>query len=199
MAKDDLKPDLLGLLPWNEDRATDSLISVYEHVTKQTIRAVGWYIDGKNAKRKWARRLRVAGILGVGLAGALPIISQVSEQNGDPVIDPAWASIALVAAATIVALDHFFGFSSGWVRYVRAELRIQQMLNEFQMDWQMARASLSQQNPKSEDVQHLLQLAKAFVVEVGAIIQNEATDWAAEFQRTVTRLDEATKSTTGSH
>jgi hypothetical protein len=36
--------------------------------------------------------------------------------QGIPVIQPAWASVALLVAAACVGLDRFFGYSTAWMR-----------------------------------------------------------------------------------
>ena len=55
------------------------------------------------------------------IAGILPVLSQISEQSWDFTIAPAWATIVLGVAVSLVALDRFFGFSSACVGAVHRD------------------------------------------------------------------------------
>jgi hypothetical protein len=46
----------------------------------------------------------------------------------------------LALAAAFVATDKFFGFSSGWIRYIRTGQVLMKELAEFRMDWAMLMA-----------------------------------------------------------
>ncbi|MHC4666746.1 MAG: SLATT domain-containing protein [Planctomycetota bacterium] len=95
--------------------------------------AIEWYLQAKSRKKMWAIRLRALSILLVSAAAVIPILSQmITNEQGEQVIAPAWASVALVIAAMLVALDRLLGCSSSWIRYISTEFRLQKLLDEFQ-------------------------------------------------------------------
>ncbi len=68
--------------------------------------------------------LRVSAIACGAVAAILPILSQIYTTDDKAAIAPGWAAVALAGAAALVGLDRYFGFSSGWTRFMAAELRI---------------------------------------------------------------------------
>ena len=78
-------------------------------------------------------------VIALGTAAAvLPVLSEIYTTNGRPSIPPGWATIALALAAGLVGLDHFFGFSSGWMRYRDTELQLTRLRHQFGYAWQEA-------------------------------------------------------------
>jgi hypothetical protein len=111
-----------------------------------------------------------------------------------PLIQPVWASIALAIGAALVALDHFFGFSSGWMRYIAAEQRIRQLLEAFQLDWEMQKANWHEATPSPEQIQGMLARAKEFTMEVTTAVRDETSDWIREFQGAIKQLEKPPRS-----
>jgi hypothetical protein len=93
----------------------------------------------------------------------------------------------------MLTLDNFYGFSSGWVRYMLAELDAQEALDDFRMDWAIASNATTDPggNPAGSD--KLLPLLKAFLNRLNALIQGETKQWAAEFQQSVAIIQNWTK------
>src|SRR6185369_1540504 len=56
-----------------------------------------------------------------------------------------------------IAFDRFFGFSSGWIRYITTEMAIQRTLHEFRIEW--ARLTLT-----AATADQLLQLCKTLAM-----------------------------------
>jgi hypothetical protein len=90
----------------------------------------------------WSRWLRFLAIALSTAAGILPIAISLLKGK-DPALDHLesglLASLLLGAAAGLVGLDHFFGYSSGWVRYVLTATA-QGALEEFRMDGHLLNA-----------------------------------------------------------
>lgn len=189
----DLAHHELEGLSWEPGKVLGSLDAVFQHVTEVAKNAITWYWQSKRRKKRGAVLLRLGAILGTSVAGILPMLTQISATGGKAGIPPAWASVSLGIAAALVGLDRFFGFSSGWTRYIAAEMRLRQILEEFQMDWEAQKAIWKGAAPTDDQAQGMLGRAKAFVVQVDAIVQEETKAWIAEFQTTLSQLDEAVK------
>ena len=192
-AKKDLKPGDLGKLSWEPDKVEGSLDVVFQHATKKAKDAIGWYLVSKRRKQIWAVGLRVGAILSASAAGILPMLSQIFVTNGNPVIPPVWASVLLGLAAAMVVLDRFFGFSSGWMRFIAAEMELHQILEEFQMEWESERAAWKGSGPNDDQVQKMLDRAKDFVLQVNTLVRDETNAWIAEFRSALKQVDELAK------
>ena len=152
---------------------------------------MNWYLASKLPKQRWAMLLRVGSIAFVTIAGIIPILSQISTEDGRPRIKPAWASVALGVAAAFVLLDRFFGFSSAWMRYIGTELNLRQLNQEFQFDWEADKAAWLSAEPTTDQLRSTLAQFKGFVTQVNTIVRQETDVWIQEFQSTLKQIDEA--------
>lgn len=66
-----------------------------------------------------------------GLAGVVPVADKVGLSG----IDAVFSTILLAAAGVFVSLDLLLGHTSGWVRYMLAQQKIERLRDEFMMDW----------------------------------------------------------------
>jgi low affinity Fe/Cu permease len=185
----DIRPADLGSLDWSPNHARQSLDVIYQYVVGVASEVVSWYLDARLPKRRWARRLRVGAIILVAVAGILPILSQIFGPESSVRIQPAWASVALVIAVSLVALDRFFGFSSAWARYIATGQGISAALNQFRIDWQQSRSRLPADALTQENIDHLLDLAKKLLRRTDDLVQAETSQWVKEFRETLTEIE----------
>jgi hypothetical protein len=116
------------------------------------------------------------------IAAVLPMLSQIfTDANGQPQIEPAWASVVLAVAAGLVGLDRYFGASDAWMRFMTAEQQIARLRQGFEYEWNIARAKAADP-PTDDDVEALLHLARALVAGVGDAIAAETNNWVTDFR-----------------
>lgn len=179
---------------WDSEHAMDSLDGLFAQITGEADNAINWYLKAKAPRKKRALFLRLSAIAMGAVAGVIPLLSQlIKDHNGMPIIQPAWASVALAVAAASVPLDRFFGYSSSWMRYVVAELTLRQLNEEFQLDWESCKAQWCGQSPSCEQIQVTLGRFKAFVTQVNTVVRQETDAWIQEFRATLAQLDETAK------
>lgn len=189
----DIRLSELGSLDWGPEHARESLDAIYQHTVSIASKAISWYRDAKRPKRRWAQRLRVGAIILVAVAGVLPVLSQIFDAGSSVEIQPAWASVALAMAVALVALDRFFGFSSAWARYMATGQAISAALNQFRLDWQKSSRKLSGNELRQDDIDHLLDLAKALIGKTDDLVQAETSQWVKEFRETLTEIERSTE------
>ena len=171
----------LGELEWAADGRTTALSAVFVHAVAVSTAAQTWYADKRPSKRVWGRALRVLAIL-LGATGAiLPILVEITSTSGKPAIAPGWSAVALALAAACVGLDRYFGFSSGWMRFMAAEQRLVRQRQEFEYSWNAVLASAGG-NLTDADVAKLLELAHANVLAVQDVVAGETADWLTDFR-----------------
>jgi hypothetical protein len=96
--------------------------------------------------------------------------------------------VALALAALMIAMDRFFGISSGWIRYEQALQRLSQRRTSFEFSWQellLAR----EQNLTVIDIQMAVSLCRDVLQDVNRIVAEETNQWAGEFNRRLSDFD----------
>lgn len=185
----DIRPAELGSLDWSPNHARQSLDVIYQHVVGVASEAISWYRDSRGPKRRWAQRLRVGAITMVAASGILPVLSQIFGPRSSVTIQPAWASVALAIAVSLVALDRFFGFSSAWARYMATGQAISAALNQFRINWQQSMCQLPAEALTRENIDHLLDLAKTMLRKTDDLVEAETSQWVKEFRETLAEME----------
>lgn len=181
-------------LDWSAERVTDSLHEVYLRSLKIATEAKGWYAKNSRSKKSGARNIRVLSILLAALAAILPTIGELLPSVGiNYEIKAGWTVVLLGIAGALLLLDRFFGFTSGWMRYIVAELQLNQIIQEFELDWETERAGWDANAPTKNQVVQMLARCKAFISQVNTIVREETDVWVQEFQSTIRYLDESIK------
>jgi hypothetical protein len=187
---DDLDTPELGELQWGAASRAASLSAVYAHAVAVSTAAQKWYASKRPSKRAWGRALRVAAILLGTAAAVLPIVSQITATSGKAAIAPGWSAVAVAAALASVALDRYFGFSSGWMRFMAADQRLVRQRSDFEYAWNQIRAAVNDP-PADDDVRRLLELAHANVLAVQDIIASETADWLTDFRGALSEAEQS--------
>jgi hypothetical protein len=175
-----------ALQQWQEPEAALALL--YRHAEGRAIDAVDWYLEDKRGKRAWSRGLRVVAILLV-VAGALqPVLEAARPGRGAP----AWGYVLLALAAACVGFDRFFGLSSGWMRTVTTAQALRRRLELLQYDWAVECAKAASRTVDGKQVLARLALLRAFADDAAALMQQETSEWVAEFQGNLAQLEAST-------
>lgn len=197
--KQNVNLDIKGFLAdlkWDGENALISLDKLYDFACQEAERAQDWYWKKTSEKKKWAMLLRVVSIASVTLAGIIPILSPIFKNSaGNPLIDPIWSSVAVALGTASLGLDKFFGFSSGWIRYVTSALNVKGWMIEFKYDWELNRAMfiLNDNQYDHVEMQTLIMKCSAFASKISSAVQEETKQWAQEFQTSLGTLDQALK------
>ena len=185
----DLERPNLPQLAWDRDARAASLTQVFEHAVGLAVTAEQWYAGKRPAKRTAGRILRVATVILGAIAAVIPILSEITTTNGKPAVAPGWAAVSLAVAAALITLDRFFGFSSGWMRFMEAELQLTRLRHTFEYAWNSLRAT-SQDPPDDAQLTVYLKLAEDFVLDVDRIVAAETTAWVTEFRGGLERTEQ---------
>jgi len=195
-AKDLPEPKTEPEFEWDPADIGGSIRRLKEFVVGRAKDAITYYQFAKQPKKRWAIWLRMAALVFAGLAGLLPILSQImTDDAGLPVIAPGWASVYLALAAGAVAIDRFFGFSSAWMRFMGSELRVRRATDEFELDWEAERANWPAAGPGPAEAEAFMQRARTFMVQIADIVREETEQWISEFRETIRQIDESARTT----
>ena len=180
-------------MDWNPNKVEESLQTVFEKATTIGQGAIKWYSNSKKSKKWWAQAIRISSIVLGAIAALLPTIGDMLSKDGMPGIPGGWTTICLGAAGALLLFDKYFGFSSAWMRYIIAEMQLQQVEQEFEMDWENERASWQGSPPTMDQVKQMLARCKAFTSQISTIVREETNVWVQEFQTTINTLNESIK------
>lgn len=183
----------IDMLEWSLEKREESVARLTAHAANQAKEISEWYLRKKTKKQRWAIRYRGGAILCTAVAAVLPVLAQMQVTAFGIGLPPASASILLAVAAALIALDQFGGFSSAWMRFIAAEMKIKALHAEFEMDHQAERASWVGKPPNDEQVQRALARTKTFVQAMNSVVQDETNTWIQEFRATLKTLEEQAK------
>jgi hypothetical protein len=193
-------PSDVQRLKWSTpDDIRASINSLYLYSERHAQESIAWYARNKGRKASVSRTLRAWTILLTTLGGLAPILSslgwqQVSVQKlGFNFYVGQLGYLFLGLAAACIGLDKFFGFSSGWMRYITTMMTLERALSEFRFGWAMMVAKLGEQDPSPDQVQLMIQRLKEFSVAVSAQLDQETQAWVSEFKTNLAEIEKTAK------
>lgn len=195
-------------IDWGKLPALEGLERMRDRAQQQAIETVDWYYSKKNSKNFWSRWLRLWAIAYTILGGLVPVLSAAGFIQ---LLSHYWLHIGVERiqfwelrfnqlgyvfigiAAGCVAFDRFFGFSTNWMRYIGATMRIETARVRFAYDWEHIVAPLKGAEPDAKQIQELLEILEKFSLSVREAVETETSAWIAEFRTNLAQLDKETK------
>lgn len=175
----DLTGRTLPLGDWGEP--AERLDELYRWVERGALETAAWYLADRVWKRRVARVLRGGAAAGAVCAAALPLLDLTRGMDGAAL----WGYPALLLAVACVAVDRFFGVTSGWIRDVATAQAVQRRLQVLQFDWasESVREVLGPaEGTASEAAERCLAVLRRFSDDVTELVRTETADWMVEFR-----------------
>lgn len=178
-------------LEWTMEERGKSLTMLYRYGELHALQSIDWYLEYKNSKSWWSRALRIGAILFGTLGGLSPVISPLTTRQDVDFAQLGYIAIALSAAC--VAIDRFFGFSSGWMRYMTTANVLTKLLQDYRLEWAMLKAKLVGNPPTDEQLLLYIQRIKDFIASVNLQVELETSAWVTEFQTSLIDIEKSIK------
>ncbi len=193
---------------WGDGTALDCLSRLRERTDRQALDAIAWYYDKKKSKNFWSRWLRFWAIGLTVLGGLIPVLSaagivqmalgRYGNRNAaaDQFLELRVNQLGYVfigLAAGCIAFDRFFGFSTNWMRYIGAAMRIETARVRFAFEWEQIVAPLRGRDLNEDEIRQMLQAIQRLSLDVREAIEQETGAWITEFQTNLAQLDKETK------
>jgi hypothetical protein len=183
-------------LTWNDPAEIQrSIVEIYQYAEATAHASIAWYGKKKRAKASMSQLLRGLAIIFTAVGGLMPIIRALRPYTAEspPTLGTLdfgqLGYLFLGFAAACVAFDRFFGFSSGWMRYITSKMTLERMLSEFRMDWAMMVAKLGNNAPTTDQVQLMIQRLKEFLVAINTHVEQETQTWVSEFKTNLAEIE----------
>ena len=191
----DIEVARLEALSWKTEADIETSINaLYRYAEAMADESIHWYWKAKRSNARWSRFLRVGAIGFAALGGLAPIVSSLDWFSQSSHLIGQLGYISLGLAAACVGFDKFFGFSSGWMRYVLTAMIQQEALSAFRLDWAILSAQLGEKTLNIDEVKPMIQRVKDFVQQIDQSVEQETEAWAAEFQTNLANIDRVAQS-----
>jgi hypothetical protein len=183
-----------------------ALVRLVKEVLQSANDTRNWYNKNASSVKKWSRGSRSwaisLGVLG-SLCHLLPVSLVGSITSGFE--QPAQAMIAAEAklgalglifymlAGSWLLYDQVFGFSTSWMRYRLAELRLGKLIGSFTLDVEAELAKCGGRILPADRADRIFARLKDFLAEVDKVKIEETETWIAEFKASLLQIDQVTK------
>jgi hypothetical protein len=185
-------PSPLSNLSWKDADVENSLRELHAYVESEAARQILWYYDKKKWKSRMSAALRVVAILLFVLGGLVPIIKATLPAAAltHLPVDFGQAGYLLIGVgAGCLGLDRFFGYSTGWIRYITTALALEKSREEYRLQWTRQMAKTRGNQPSVDEVEQLIQTCATFSLAIKSQVEQETKAWVAEFQSNLTQLE----------
>jgi len=185
-------PTELWNLSWKDLDIDSSLAVLRGYVESEAQRQIDWYFRKMKVKSQMSTALRFVAIVLFVSGGLVPILKATLTRDTLTKLpfDFAEAGYLLIGiAAGSIALDRFFGYSTGWIRYMTTALAIDKSLEEFRLEWARNLAKLRGGLPNETQLDQLLLTCETFSLAIRSQVEQETKAWVVEFQTTLAQLE----------
>ena len=182
----------LSKLSWKDSDVATSLSALHQYVEDQAQKQIKWYWDSKGLKAAVSMGLRFVAIILFVLGGLVPIVKATlpPDVTNRFRFDFGQSGYLLIGiAAGCMALDRFFGYSTGWIRYVTTAMAIEKSLEEFRLEWTRNMAKMRGAQPTPEQLETLIQTCTTFSLAIKSQVEQETKAWVIEFQNNLSQLE----------
>jgi hypothetical protein len=187
---------------WEPDQVSTCLDSLREYVERDVEAAIRWYYSKKPWKAWGSQLLKFLVLLTTGLGGLLPIVSATGvfsaglpgpekELRNLQVDQIGYLCFGLAAA--FLAFDKYFGYSTGWMRYITTAMSLETALRNFRLDWARTTSGLAGTTPSGAVLESLLQKIQDFCIAARTLVEKETQAWVMEFQTNLSQLEKEAK------
>lgn len=160
----------------NDEKVKNYLSVFLEYLDKR----LKWYKKYRKRKGIISNFLLIIAVLAFTLSLCLIVIYGPNDVQGKS-NSYALGYICILIASTMLLFDRLFGHSSGWVRYMMAQLEIEKTIGEYHGQWINSISKIDIENLTLENKTMLINLLMNFDKTIKGIVIKETLEWKSNF------------------
>lgn len=186
------KAENLARLFEETDEQKEALTKLFQHTVAKAQNNIDWYTRNARLKKRRAQIIRLLSLSMLGIGSVSPVmIDLYHEQNPSADIPTSIATLIIAAGTGLIALDRFWGYSTGWMRFLTTEMQIKTLLESFQYDWY---TQINQFDVNETGLtEALITRCATLRDQINNMVQEETKSWVEEFQASLRTYDTSLK------
>lgn len=198
MSKKDERKDVSNenLFKWDDYKGKtfdEALPAIYSHAVKIADSMRTWYWKSIMKIRPFSRGIRLVTVIIFIIGTILPILAGLINKPNERLEFTQLGVVALAIAGLLQIADRYFGWSSGWMRYITTVTAMENLTRKFELEW--AKYIIDKGNAIGNgDTKPLFDIAVRFEDEISKMQSDETDKWVVEFNSSNALLGELIKS-----
>ncbi len=177
---------------YTDKQPADALKKIYDDAEESSAQKRGWYWDAIKDKKLASFLSRGFAFFFLVIGTALPLLAGLGDEPKTRLLCTQVAITLLAIAGLIRLADQAFGWSSGWMRYMKTVNSMESSTTIFEFTW--AKHLVSKPAPLDHsDVLTLFAVAEQFEHDLIKLYSDETDGWITEFTAGINLLDSAIK------
>ncbi len=166
---------------YSAEKAVEFQTQLVQWTEQHAQSSIDWYKAKRGKKRLGSIMTRTLAIILAGMGALCPLLQAAITKDWNL---GNWGYVLIALAGVVFWVDKLMGYSTGWMRYIMAEMTLQRNLKQFQF-----KCATLQVNPDEQERRtKLIELSKAFVDQVDSIVIEETAAWVSEFQSNLAQI-----------
>jgi hypothetical protein len=161
----------------------NSMNKLYEHINKLCQAEIEYYYRGKKQKRILSGTIKILTGIFFTLGLLSPLLNNIEEIKNLNIDLLNWGYIFIGLTGILYLIDNLFTGSSGHIRYVTTQLRLEKEITLFRISWN--RLLANDEKNKSVYFDVLTSFSSTFY----QIINEETAQWSAEIEAALEEIN----------
>ncbi len=165
-------------LKWEPEATLGSLSDLFWALDALAVAEVQYYYNFRASSRVHSGVLRGLGVLFATGGTLFPLLAAADSIYFKDLA--AWGYVLLAVAAALFACNALFGSSTGHVRFVTAQLRLEREITRYRIKWLSESSALAGATPTAEQKARVFSLLRQYAEALYKVMEEETSGWADE-------------------
>ncbi|MBL9180724.1 MAG: SLATT domain-containing protein [Verrucomicrobiaceae bacterium] len=170
--------DAVQNLEWKQENKIGSFQKVFSAVDNLVFAEVEYYYRLRTNARRSSGFLRCAGILFAVSGGLIPLLAATGHERLTG-LSP-WGYVLLAIAAGFYGANQMFGGTSGHVRNVTAQLKLEKIMTVSRLKWVATIAGMQDKQMTEDMSKEAFAQIEAYAGQLYDVLDEETTRWSKE-------------------
>lgn len=192
MANEEEDKESWDLRDWLTIEPEDAIAGMYEKTLEFSENKVSWYLEKIRGKRFVSQTSRLVSFIFLASGTILPLLAGLSNDQGQRFIMTQLGVVSLAVAGLAQVADKAFGWSSGWMRFIKTVTEMEMRTSSFESEW--FEYELNKPSLDKSDIGPLFDITKDLRQDLEQMQLVETNGWITEFNAGIALLETAINS-----